>query len=213
MVLAGPDPLVKKDKEAFLVDLSSVFLELRKKLSPVGLPEGESKGLANGMADIVALQGGSQDGGNSDDNNNGLVFIGEALEEMVNQKRMDFEGVHKTDLHRRSAKRTALQGVTTSEQLRKRIKLLIKLGEKVVKYTIKASQNACMRAGWTDQACTEAWAHGGYYTRIIRDMIDCYLSLASSTFIGIGHFRCTLGIYPSQNRPSCGRNGSHPQHV
>jgi hypothetical protein len=60
----------------------------------------------------VALQGGSQDGGNSgeDSSNNGLVFIGEALEAMVNQKRMDFEGVQKTDLHRRSAKRTALRG-------------------------------------------------------------------------------------------------------
>jgi hypothetical protein len=95
------------------------------------------------MADIVALQGGSQDGGNSgeDSSNNGLVFIGEALEEMVNQKRMDFEGVQKTDLHWRSAKRTALRGVTNSEQLRKRIKLLIRLQEKVVKYTIKSTRN------------------------------------------------------------------------
>jgi hypothetical protein len=42
--------------------------------------------------------------------------------------------------------------------------LLMKLREKVVKYTIKALKNACMRAGWTDQARTEAWANGGYYT-------------------------------------------------
>jgi hypothetical protein len=128
MVLAGPDPLVKKDEEAFLVDLSPET-ELRKKLSPVGLPDGESKGLANGMTYIVALQGGSQDGGSSgdDSNSNGLVFIGEVLEEMVNRKRMDFEGVQKTDLHWRSVKRTALRGVTSSEQLRKRIKLLIRL--------------------------------------------------------------------------------------
>jgi hypothetical protein len=181
MVLAGPDPSVKKDEEAFLLDLRSSETELRKKLSPVGLPDGESKGLANGMADIVVLQGGSQDGGSSRDesNNNGLVFIGEALEEMVNQNRMDFEGVRKMDLrHWRSVKRTALRGVTTnSEQLRKQIKLSIRLREKVVKYTIKSSRNACMCAGWTDQARTKAWAHVGYYTCIIHNTMNYYLSL------------------------------------
>jgi hypothetical protein len=35
MVLAGPDPSAKKDKEVFLVDLSSET-ELRKNLSSVG---------------------------------------------------------------------------------------------------------------------------------------------------------------------------------
>jgi hypothetical protein len=142
MVLLGPDPSVKKEDEAFLVDLSSET-DLRHKLSPPGLPEGESKGMANGMADIVALQGGSQDGGNNgegDASTNGLVFIGEALEEMVNQKRMDFDGVRKTDLHWRSIKRTALRNVKNLELLRKRIKLLIRLREKVVKYTIKSQR-------------------------------------------------------------------------
>jgi hypothetical protein len=139
MALEGPDPLVKKDKEACLVDLS-LETELRKKLSPVGLPDGESKGLANGMEDIVALQGGSKDGGSSgdDSSNNGFVFIGEALEEMVNKKRVDFKGVRQTNLHWRSVKQTTLRGVTISEQLRKRVKLLICLSEKVVKYAIKA---------------------------------------------------------------------------
>jgi hypothetical protein len=104
---------------------------------------------------IVALQGGSQDGGNNregDASTNRLVFIGEALEEMVNKNCMDFEGVRKTDLHWRSLKRTALRNVNTLKQLRKQIKLLLHLREKVVKYTIKSQRQACTRAGWTDQA-------------------------------------------------------------
>jgi hypothetical protein len=81
--------------------------------------------------DIVALQKGSQDGGNT--STNSFVFIGEALEEMVNQKCMDFDGVRNTDLHWRSIKRTALRNVKNLELLRKRIRLLIRLWEKVVK--------------------------------------------------------------------------------
>jgi hypothetical protein len=179
MLLSGPDPSAKKEDEVFLQDIGSE-VELREGLAPPDLPGGEVKGLANGMIDIVALQGGSPEGGSSggdEGSSNDIVFLGEALEEMVNQKRMDNEGVRKTDLHWRNAKRTALRNIHTHEDLRKRIKLLVRLREKVVRYTIKATRTACKRAGWTDLARVEAWAHGGYYTRIIRDTMDGYLSL------------------------------------
>jgi hypothetical protein len=62
---------------------------------------------------------------------------------MVNQKRMNSEGVRKTDLHWQNAKRTALRTIQTHEDLRKRIKLLVHLREKVVRYTIKVTRMAC----------------------------------------------------------------------
>jgi hypothetical protein len=59
------------------------------------------------------------DNGEGNTSTNRLVFIGEALEEMVNQKCMDFEGIRKMDLHWRSLKRTALQNAKTLEKLYK----------------------------------------------------------------------------------------------
>jgi hypothetical protein len=95
----------------------------------------------------------------------------------VNQGRSQFEGSGKADLHWRSNKRTSLHNLKCLEQLRKRIKVLVKLQDKLVKVTIKAVRNACRRAGWADIARVDAWSHGGFYTRIIRDSMDGYLSL------------------------------------
>jgi hypothetical protein len=49
--------------------------------------------------------------------------------------------------------------------------------DKVVKHTIIAVRNACKRGGWEDLERIEAWAHGGYLTRLTRDSLDYYLSL------------------------------------
>jgi viroplasmin and RNaseH domain-containing protein len=178
MVLSGPDPSVKKDDEIFGIDLGSE-MDLRTALSPPDLPDGIAKGLASAMVDIVAIPGGfyGGSGDNVDENHSDMTLLGEAMEELVNQGRSQFEGSGKADLHWRSDKRTSLRNLKSLEQLRKRIKVLVKLRDKVVKVTIKAVRNACRRAGWVDIARVDAWSHGGFYTRIIRDSMDGYLSL------------------------------------
>ena len=53
MLLAGPDPSLKKDDEFFGIDLGSE-LELREALCPPDLSDGISRGLTNSMVDVVA---------------------------------------------------------------------------------------------------------------------------------------------------------------
>jgi hypothetical protein len=49
--------------------------------------------------------------------------------------------------------------------------------DKVIKHMIIAVRNSRKRAGWEDSELIEAWAFGGYITRITRDSLDYYLSL------------------------------------
>lgn len=175
MVLIGPDPSAKKSDEVFGVDLGSE-MDLRASLLPPNLPDGVSKGLANAMVDVIAIPGGFCGVSNEADGNE-MALLGEAMEELVNQGRSNTEGAAKADLHWRSGKRTSLRQISGMDSLRKRIKVLLKMRDKVIKHTIIAVRNACKRAGWEDSARIEAWAHGGYLTRITRDALDYNLSL------------------------------------
>jgi hypothetical protein len=129
------------------------------------------------MIDAVAQPGGSMGGTDAEVNNNDVW--GQALEEFVYQGRGggDEAGSRKTDLNWRARKRTSLREVDTLELLRKRIKTLIKLRERIPKRIMKASKNAFIKAGWTDPHRIEAWAQGGYFLRLARDSMDFYLSL------------------------------------
>jgi hypothetical protein len=175
MALTGPDPSAKKSDEVFGLDLGSE-LDLRAALLPPDLPEGVSKGLANALVDVIAIPGGFT-GGTDESEGNEMALLGEAMEELVSQGRNQMEGAAKADLHWRSGKRTSLRQVKSLDMLRKRVNVLLKLRDKVIKHTIIAVRNACKRGGWQDAERIEAWAHGGYITRITRDALDYYLSL------------------------------------
>jgi hypothetical protein len=175
MVLTGPDPSAKKSDEVFGLDLGSE-LDLRATLLPPDLPEGVSKRLANAMVDVISIPGGFS-GGTDESEGNELALLGEAMEELVSQGRNQNEGAAKADLHWRRSKCTALHQVKGAGMLRKRIKVLLKLRDKVIKHTIIAVRNACKRGGWQDTERIEAWAHGGYIARITRDGLDYNLSL------------------------------------
>jgi hypothetical protein len=116
-------------------------------------------------------------GGVDESGGNEMALLGEAMEELVSQGRSQMEGAAKADLHWRSGKRTFLRQVKNLDSLRKRIKVLLKLRDKVIKHTIIAVRNACKRGGWQDSQRIEAWAHGGHITHITRDAMDYYLSL------------------------------------
>jgi hypothetical protein len=174
MMMTGEDPSTKKEDELFLIDLGSEA-ELRDALLPApDFPEAVAKSLIDGMMDVVGLPGGfhGDDSGGSD-----LSLMGDALSELANQGRTRLEGAGRTDLQWKSLKRTAIRQVKNLPSLIKRVRLYDKLRLKVTQNTIKAFRNACKRAGWTDQARIESWAHRGFITRIIRDTFENYLSL------------------------------------
>jgi hypothetical protein len=128
------------------------------------------------MVDVIAIPGGFC-GGEDEADGNEMALLGEAMGELVSQGRSQMGGATKSDLHWRSRKRTSLRQITGLNSLRKRIKVLLKMRNKVLKHTILSVRNSCKRAGWEDLERIEAWAHGGYITRITRDALDYYLSL------------------------------------
>ena len=76
-----------------------------------------------------------------------MALLGEAMEELVNQGRSHTEGATKADHHWRGGKRTSLRQISGMDSLRKRIKVLLKMRDKVIKHVIIAVRNACKQAG------------------------------------------------------------------
>jgi hypothetical protein len=176
MALAGPDPSTKQSDKVFGLDLGSEW-DLREALLPPDLPDGVAKGLANSLVDAVAVPGVFTAGSDESEGNE-MALLGEAMEELVSQQgRHHTEGATKADLHWKSGKRTSLRQVKNLDMLRKRVSVLLKLRDRIIKQTIIAVRNACKQGGWQDLERIEAWAHGGYITRITRDALDYYLSL------------------------------------
>ena len=174
--LAGPDPSTKKEDELFGIDMGSE-VELRDGLCPPGLTGEGKRDLASSMVDVVALPGGYHGGVEEDSGGNDMALLGVAMQELVHQGRTTTENAMKSDLNWRSSKRTSLKEIRSMEQLRKRIKVLLKLRSKCTKSMMRSVRNACKRGGWIDQGQLEAWAQGGHFTRIVRDTLDWYLSL------------------------------------
>jgi hypothetical protein len=175
--LTGEDPSTSQDDEIWGMDIGSGEVALREKLCPPDLPVGLQKGLVDSMIDAVAQPGGSMGGTETEVTD--TEMLGNALHELVYQGRGGAEdgNSRRTDMNWRALKKTSLREISNSEKLRKRIKVLIKLREKMPKRVMKASKNAFIRAGWTDPLRIDAWAQGGYFLRIARDSLDFYLSL------------------------------------
>jgi hypothetical protein len=175
--LIGSDPSTKKDDEVFGVDISDGETELRDALCPPGLSEALAKGLVNATIDVVSMPGGFFGGGESETSSSEMGVLGEAMAELVNQKRGMNESSGRVDLHWRSEKRTAIRSLKNTSDLRKRIKVLLKLRNKVLKRMHAVTTNACKRAGWADAIRMEAWASNGYLPRIVASTLEYYVSL------------------------------------
>jgi hypothetical protein len=166
--LIGTDPLMKEADESF----SKGFDDWRDGIPP-GMAEHIAKGLTNAIVDVVALPDGlsgssiGAEGGN-----------GEVLEELTHQGRSGtVDTVGRADLQWRNGKRTSLRTIKKEDTLRKRFGILIKLRHKVAKRMVTSTTNACKRSGWTDDHRIQAWAYGGYLTKMLLDSFDLYLSL------------------------------------
>jgi viroplasmin and RNaseH domain-containing protein len=173
--LAGEDPSMKKEDELWGVDVGAGERAMREKLCPPGLPTNIQRSMIDGMVDAVATPGGSI--GGVEEELSGTEILGQAMEELVYQGRGGEDGGRKAELSWRHHKNTTLRKLTTQEKLRKQIKILVKLREKIPKRIVKACKNGLIRAGWTDPLLIEAWSQGGFLMRIARDSMDYYLSL------------------------------------
>jgi hypothetical protein len=173
--LAGEDSSLKKEHEVWGVDVGAGERVMRENLCPPGLPTNIQKGMIDVMVDAVATPGGSI--GGADEELSSTEILGQAMEELVYQERGGEDGGRKAELSWQHQKNTALRKLTTQEKLRKQIKILVKLREKIAKRIVKACKNGLIRAGWTDLLLIEAWSQGGFLMRIARDYMDYYLSL------------------------------------
>jgi hypothetical protein len=148
-----------------------------------GLSTDHAKALANAVTDVVALPGGFK-GGSEEKEGSDFAMMSEALAELVHQGRSSTEGATKSDLQWRSDKRTGLRTVRDPLSLTKRLKDLLKLRDRVLKNMIRATVNVLKRAGWTDEDAINAWAIGGYYTKMVRDSMDAWIALHQH-FLGL----------------------------
>jgi len=174
VTLLSPDASAKKDDEIFGIDLGSE-IRLREKLCPPGLPRDLAKSMADGMADVIALPGGFTSG--DDDNGGEMALMSSALEELVRRGRTENDCSTKSDLHWKSNSRTAMRNIKSLPYLMKRCKILSSSRDRVVKNTVRHTQNILERAGWNDTAIILAWATNGYYARIVRESIDAWIAL------------------------------------
>jgi hypothetical protein len=175
MSLIGPDLSTKKEDELFGFEYGSE-IETRTSMCPPGLGPDHAKSLTNAVVDVVALPGGFT-GGNDEKEGSDLAMMSAALEELVHQGRSTAESSTKSDLQWRSDKRTGLRSVKDSPALGKRLKDLLKLRDRVIKNMIRATVNVLKRAGWSDMDAINAWAVGGYFTKMIRDSMDAWIAL------------------------------------
>jgi hypothetical protein len=154
----GPDPSTKKEEEFYGVD-ATAELDVVNALLPSGLEHGLKKGICEAVTDVVALPGGYQT--NAFEGEEGLALFTQSMEEMAHAGRAENDFFGKPDFNWQANGQTGLKSVTTNEKLRHRVKVLLKLGQRVRKQTVKLLINGLKRAGWTDESEIAAWAQGG----------------------------------------------------
>jgi hypothetical protein len=170
----GPDPSTKTEEEFYGID-ATAELDLVKAMLPGGLEHGLKKGICQAITDVVALPGGYQT--NAFDGEEGLALFTQSMAEMAHGGKSENEIFSKPDFNWRASGRTGLKTITTDEKLRHRVKVLVKLGQRVRKQTVKLLINGLKRAGWTDESEIAAWAQGGPIYRLVTDCLDYNLSL------------------------------------
>jgi hypothetical protein len=132
--------------------------------------------MTNSMVDVIALPNGFHGGGDSGVVSNETQLLGEAMAELVNQNRGLME-VGRADLHWRGERKTALRTVRSLGDLRKRLKVLLKLRGKIYQRMLRNARNTCKRSGWVDTHRIEACATTGYLTKIVMETLNWYISL------------------------------------
>jgi hypothetical protein len=175
-VLVGPDPSMGDEDKLFEIGVNMGESELRNALCPSDLTGAVAKGLMNATIDVVSMPGGFF-GRDMSQASSELGILGEAVEELVNQRQGSSESSGRMDLHWRNKDRTSIRSIKNVEMLRKRIVKLQKLQPKAIKRMVQASLNAMKRDGVVEPARIAAWGTRGFATRLVTDTLNLYLAL------------------------------------
>ena len=154
-------------------------------MTPGLLSDGIRKGMVSNTIDAVSMPGmycmreeGDQDASEE------LTILGEAMEELVNQRRQGGENFGRSDLHWRSDKRVTLGNVKSMTELRKRVLVLGKLMPKIRDRMVTMTSNACRIGGMRDETCTYSWAHHGWLTIMVTQTFLFYMGLHQHLLAG-----------------------------
>ena len=177
-ILLGHDSSGGKEDEIFGVELCQGEGDLRKKFTPPALADDQKKGLINNTVDVVSLPGMYNSVGDGDqDAASEMTLLGEAMEELVNQRRVGGENAGRADLHWRSDRRVSLLNIKTMTDLRKRVQVLGKLMPKIRKRMVQICSNACRQGGMRDETVIHAWSNYGWLTVIVTQTFLFYMGL------------------------------------
>jgi hypothetical protein len=213
-LLLGADPSKRDEYEIYGLNIGSVT-ELETGMSPVGLSSASVKAMAAGMVDVVAIPGMSA-GGTSDSE---ATIIGAALENLAGTRQLADKG-YRIDNQWTQAKRTSLRQVTSIEFLRERTNEVIAARDVVTAYLVRTTRATLREAGFVDSAFIDAWAHGGFVTRIVLRALDDYISLHFHLLIQanngvpwsyiqpeidfhVGKLSSPRGLYPTRTQALC----------
>jgi hypothetical protein len=134
----GPDPSEKTEEEFYGYDLSAKW-DVNKNLLPEGMEPELGKGIAQAVTDVVSLPGGFQSNlGNEEE---GLALFTQSMTEMAHGSKAEADIFGRPDFNWRASGRTSLKSVTSAAKLQKRVKMLVKLGQRVRQQTIKLLVN------------------------------------------------------------------------
>jgi hypothetical protein len=170
----GPDPSIKKEDEFYGFDLTTEW-DVGKILLPPGLEVGLGKGVTQAITDVVSLPGGYQSNVGNDEE--GLALFTQSMAEMAHGNKSEMELFGRPDFNWRSGGRTSLRAVTSQKKLQARLKILVKVGQRVRRQTIKLVSNGLKRSGWKDEQKIVSWAQGGPIYRLVSDTLDYNLFL------------------------------------
>ena len=184
-LLLGHDASTGNGEAMFGFSLNEGEAELRNKVTPGMIGEGYKKGMVSNTIDAVSMPGmysRVEDG--TQDTSEELTILGEAMEELVNQKRQGGENFGRSDLHWRSDKRVTLGNIRSLEDLRNRVLTLGKLMPKIRERMVTMVSNACKTGGMKDNVCTHSWSNHGWLTVIVTQTFLFYLGLHQHLLAG-----------------------------
>jgi hypothetical protein len=167
VTLVGPDP--DKDSDQFYGLEIGSEVELRRAMAPADVDDEVAKDLAAAMLDSVAVPGTSSNStGGLDVGDTEMGNMGLAIKDMIDEvtrERLGRERV-RTDSGWSQTNRTALSSMKNATTLQARYVLLGNLRDKLMKTYVKRTVGIYTTAGWT-KARAEAWAMGGYHSKIV----------------------------------------------
>ena len=169
--IAAPDPSTGNAKEFFRMTMAGEE-QMAAKMSPPGLDRQTMQELANATLDAIQLPGTS-----TTETLDGTGELVGALRDMAEDRRYEWtEDRPQKDSLWRTAGRTSILSVKTSEGLQERVGELAGIPEEMFETQVHRFRSILSRLHWTEEMI-QAWATSNWFLRIGKDTLDHYVAL------------------------------------